>query len=103
MVRAIVGTAATLGCFRFDHSLGMAAAAATGVWVLAGIGHVITAAARRPIEPAAQVANAAVTPPAVGSPDVVASADIECPRCSQFVFPPATTCSCGWDSLAVRE
>ena len=99
-MRAVIGTLATLVGFSVDHSLGMAAAAVTGVWVLVGIGTVIGAAADKPTAPV----DGALAPAPVRSaddgrpapPEPRGDGVTECPRCSQFVFPPATICSCGW-------
>jgi hypothetical protein len=123
MVRVSVGVVVTLVFFGLDHALGVGAAAVAGVWVILGIASVIRAAAEQPKEHRLQMqlegsvlhavveTRPASPPPLPGPPPDVARQIssmrpsmtarrreklIECPRCSQYVFLPTTSCTCGW-------
>lgn len=119
MVRTIVGVFITLVCFYLDSSLGIASGVVTGVWVLLGVGTLVGAAAEKPTEHRVRVhgavAHVVIDPRDTSIPNTGAGAVlpapqsderpqvdprrdrlVECPRCSQYVFLPAKTCSCGW-------
>ncbi|HET9619814.1 MAG TPA: hypothetical protein VFP84_00510 [Kofleriaceae bacterium] len=121
MVRVSVGVLVSLVMFGLDHALGVGAAFIAGVWVILGIGSVIRAAAEQPKEHRLQmqmegsVLHAVIetrpTPPLPQPPPPVARRPtsiqssmtdrrreklVECPRCSQYVFLPTKSCTCGW-------
>lgn len=109
MLRTVVGTTITLIAFGFAPPLGIASAVIAGVWVVLGIGAVVKAAVELPTEHHVQVQGVVahvVVPTHVHFEEAGANDEyllpshsegeiIECPRCSQFVFPPTTVCNCG--------
>lgn len=107
-MRGILGALLTMAGYVVDPTVGLAIGVVSGLWVVLGIGSVISHASNRPNEHRVQIVGtvAHVVPPidrseALGQLNPGAGGPrragfVECPDCSSFIGTAAARCACGW-------